>query len=47
MGNNEVPGGIDGMGSEVEGVRVETVPDREGRIERPRTEMIQGKFGLG
>ncbi len=47
MSNNELPGRMDGMGSEVEGARVETVPGREGRIERPRTEMVQGKFGLG
>ena len=47
MGDNELPGGMDGVGIEVEGYRMETVPGREGRIEGPRAEMVQGKFVLG
>ena len=41
MGNNELPGGMDRVGSEVKGSRVEAVPGREGRIKDPRPEMVE------
>lgn len=47
VGNNELPGGVDRVGIEVERERVEPVPGREGRIKGPRAEMVQGEFGLG
>ncbi len=41
VGNNELSGGMDRVGSEVKGSRVEAVPGREGRIKGPRAEMVE------
>ena len=41
VGYNELPGGMDRVGSEVKGNRVEAVPGREGRIKGPRPEMVE------
>ena len=40
MGNNELSGGMERVGGEVERTRVEAVPGREGRIKGPRAEMV-------
>ena len=40
VGNNELSGGMERVGSEVERTRVEAVPGREGRIKGPRAEMV-------
>ncbi len=34
------------MRSEVKGNRVETVPGREGRVEFPRADVIEGEFDV-
>jgi hypothetical protein len=41
VGNNELPGGMDRVGSEVERTRVEAVPGRQGGIKGPRAEMVE------
>jgi hypothetical protein len=47
VGDDELAERVDGMGREIKGKRVKTVIGGEGVIDRPGTEGIAGKFGLG
>ena len=47
MSNNKLPGGVDGMGLEVQDASVETLPRRPKRREREATEVVEGEFGDG
>ena len=47
MGDVELAGRVDGMGREIKGKRVKTVIGGEVGIDRPGTEGVEGKFGLG
>ena len=44
VGDDELAGRVDGMGKEVERHRVKTVVGGEGRIDRPGTKGVEGKF---
>jgi hypothetical protein len=44
VGDDELAGRVDGMGREVERQRVKAVVGGEGRIDRPGTEGVEGKF---
>ena len=44
MGHNKLPGGMDGVGKEVDGGPVKAVPSGEKRVERRRAEMVEGEF---
>ncbi len=46
-GDNKLVGRIDGVRGEVEGHTVQTMVGREGRVEGPRTHMVEGELGLG
>ncbi len=46
-GDNNLTERMDGVGSEVEGHTVQTMVGREGRVEGPRTHMVEGELGLG
>ena len=45
--HTQLPGGVDGVSSEVEGEAVESSPSGEGGVGFPRAEVVEGKFGLG
>ena len=45
-GDDKLAGGVDGVGGKVEGHTVETMVDREGRVEGPCTHMVEGELGL-
>ena len=47
MGNNKLPGGVDGVGGKIKGGRVQTVPGRECGVGLPGTEMVEGELGGG
>jgi hypothetical protein len=46
-GRDDLAGRVDGMSREIKGKRVKTVIGGEGGIDRPGTEGVKGKFGLG
>ncbi len=46
-GDNKLAGRMDMVGGEVEGHTVQTMVSREGRVEEPRTHMVEGELGLG
>ena len=45
MGNNKLPGGLDGVGGKVKFDRVQTMPGREWGIGMPGTEMVESELG--
>jgi hypothetical protein len=47
VGDDELAGWVDGMGREIEWKRVKTVISGEVGIDKPGTEGVEGKFGLG
>jgi hypothetical protein len=47
VGDDEVAGRVDGMGREIKWKRMKTVIGGEVGIDRPGTEGVEGKFGLG
>jgi hypothetical protein len=46
-GDDELAGGVDGVGGKVEGHTMKTMVSRERRVEGPRALVIEGEFGLG
>jgi hypothetical protein len=42
MSHNKLPGGMDGVGKEIDGGPVKAVPSGEKRVERRRAEMVEG-----
>ncbi len=47
VGDDELAGWVDGMGREIKWKRMKTVIGGEVGIDRPGTEGVEGKFGLG
>jgi hypothetical protein len=47
VGDDELAGRVDGMGREIKGKRVKIVIGGEVVIDKPGTEGVEGKFGLG
>ena len=47
VGDDELAGRVDGMSREIKWARVKTMIGREGEINRPGTEGVEGEFGLG
>ena len=45
MRHNKLPGGMDGMGKEIDGGPVKAMPSGEKRVERRRAEMVEGELG--
>ena len=45
MSHNKLPGGMDGVGKEIDGRPVKAVPSGEKRVERRRAEMVEGELG--
>jgi hypothetical protein len=42
MRHNKLPGGMDGVGKEIDGGPVKAMPSGEKRVERRRAEMVEG-----
>ncbi len=47
MGDDKLAGRVNGMSKEIKGARVKTMVGRKGGIDGPRTEGVEGEFGLG
>jgi hypothetical protein len=46
VGDDKLAGRVDGIRREIKGTRVKTMIGREGGIDGPRTEGVEGEFGL-
>ena len=44
MRHNKLPGGMDGVGKDIDGGPVKAMPSGEKRVERRRAEMVEGEF---
>ena len=47
VGNDELAGGVEGVGGEVNGGAEKTSMGREGRVGKPGTKVVEGQLGMG